>query len=100
MLISSSVTLPSLGDVEGAFNLQSTGNIDSDCSYFKSISGNSAPIKGKFTCAGSQSHPGGAGSTPTAGGASSATGAASAFEVSTGAVFGLTGVFAAMMGLL
>ena len=95
-----SVTLPALSDVEGAFNLQSTQNIDSDCSTFQSISGVNAPIKGKFTCAGSQSNPGGAGTTPTQGTGASSTGAASALEVSSGAVFGLTGVLAAMMGLL
>ncbi|KAL9097247.1 MAG: hypothetical protein Q9165_000674 [Trypethelium subeluteriae] len=93
------VTLPSLGDVEGAFNLQSTKDIDSSCSTFKSLSGSNAAIKGKFTCAGSQTNPGGAGTSPTTGTSSSATGAANALDIHTGAVYGLTGVLAAMIGL-
>ncbi|KAI9664545.1 MAG: hypothetical protein M1821_005991 [Bathelium mastoideum] len=94
------VTLPALSDVEGAFNLQSTADISSDCSTFQAISGQSAPIKGKFTCAGSQTRPGGAGTSPSGtSSSSSATGAASALDISSGAVYGLTGVLAAMMGL-
>ncbi|KAL9078069.1 MAG: hypothetical protein Q9157_003008 [Trypethelium eluteriae] len=93
------VTLPSLSDVEGAFNLQSTKDIDDDCSTFKNQAGQNSAIKGKFTCAGSQTNPGGAGTSPSAGSSSSATGAATALDISSGAVYGLTGVLAAMIGL-
>ncbi|KAI9708088.1 MAG: hypothetical protein M1820_004292 [Bogoriella megaspora] len=96
------VTLPALADVRGTFNLQSTANIDDSCSVFRGLSGeeNSA-IKGKLTCAGSQARPGGSGTNPTGSSSSaSASSAAGALDVSSNAALGLTGVLAAMIGLL
>lgn len=94
-----SVTLANLETVKGAFNIQSSENIDSTCSHFKSLSGSSNVIQGKFTCAGSQSNPGGAGTTPsgTSGSSASKTGAAGRMEV--GPYLGLAGVLAAMVGM-
>jgi len=99
-----SVTLPALHDVRGAFNMQSSGDISKDCSTFKAESGSSNVIKGKFTCAGSQSSPGGAGTIPTAttGGASASptkSGAANAVGVQSSMAMGAVGLFAAILGI-
>ncbi|EKG21451.1 hypothetical protein MPH_01249 [Macrophomina phaseolina MS6] len=97
----SSVDLEDLDDVRGAFNLQSSENIDSTCSHFKSLSGNSNVIKGKYQCAGSQANPGGADTTPTSSGSgssASSTGAAGHLDVTNAAGLGAAGVLAAMLG--
>ncbi|TKA81538.1 hypothetical protein B0A49_00452 [Cryomyces minteri] len=100
----SNVSLPAISDIRGAFNMQSTGDITDACNNFKSLSGQNNVIKGKFTCAGSQVKPGGAGTTPTSSGSSSSStsskSAAGALDVSSSAVMGLTGVLAAIFGLL
>jgi hypothetical protein len=57
-----SVALPSLSDVRGEFNMQSSGNLD--CTAFKNDKG-SGVIKGTFICAGEQGTPGTASSTPS-----------------------------------
>lgn len=96
------VELPSLGDVRGAFNIQSSGDISKACSNFQSLKSSSV-IKGSYQCAGLQSKPGGAGTTPTgtaSGAGASKTGAAGRLDVSSGAVMGMSGVLAAMFGLL
>ncbi|KAK7555679.1 hypothetical protein IWX49DRAFT_570957 [Phyllosticta citricarpa] len=97
----SSVTLADLTTVKGAFNIQSSENLDQTCSHFKSLSGSSNVIQGKFTCAGSQSNPGGAGSTPTgtSGSSASKTGAAGRLDVGSPTYLGLAGVLAAMVGM-
>lgn len=98
-----SVSLPALSDVEGAFNLQSTANIDSVCSTFKPLSGSNNVIKGKYTCAGQLSHPGGQGTTPTSSGSSSTSsqsGAASGFYAQSASITGVMGVIAAIFGML
>ncbi|KAK0654048.1 Protein ecm33 [Lasiodiplodia hormozganensis] len=95
------VSLESLKDVRGAFNIQSESNIDDVCTHFKSLSGNSNVIKGKFQCAGSQSNPGGADTTPTGSSSSSkstSTGAAGHLDVTNAAGLGAAGVLAAMLG--
>ncbi|OCL14273.1 hypothetical protein AOQ84DRAFT_43577 [Glonium stellatum] len=96
------VELPSLGDVRGAFNIQSSGDISKACSNFQSLKSSSV-IKGSYECAGLQSKPGGAGTTPTGtatGAGATKTGAAGRLDVSAGAVMGMSGVLAAMFGLL
>jgi hypothetical protein len=96
------VELPSLGDVRGAFNIQSSGDISKACSNFQSLKSSSV-IKGSYQCAGLQSKPGGAGTTPTgtaSGAKASKTGAAGRLDVSSGAVMGMSGVLAARFGLL
>lgn len=92
------VNLPKLADVRGAFNLQSTQNIDSICSNFQSKAGSNNVIKGTFTCR-STSTPGGVGSLPA--GTSSGTSQSSAAQpmLIPGAT-GLLGVVAALFGLL
>ncbi|KAF4312912.1 hypothetical protein GTA08_BOTSDO01114 [Botryosphaeria dothidea] len=97
----SSVALENLDDVRGAFNIQSSENIDDTCSHFKSLSGNSNVIKGKYQCAGSQANPGGADSTPTStgsGSSSTSSGAAGHLDVTNAAGLGAAGILAAMLG--
>ncbi|KAF2707057.1 GPI-anchored cell wall organization protein Ecm33 [Pleomassaria siparia CBS 279.74] len=91
----SKLEIPSLTDVTGAFNIQSTGDIQSTCDNdFKALK-SSQHIQGKYQCIGEVSNPGGLDSTPTAtGSGSKKTGAASPLNVQTGAL-GL-GVFAAI----
>ncbi|GME34666.1 hypothetical protein GTA08_BOTSDO01114 [Neofusicoccum parvum] len=64
----SSVSLDSIADVRGAFNLQSTENICETCAHFRNLTGAGAAIKGKFQCAGRQASPAGADATPTGSG--------------------------------
>lgn len=83
--------------------MQSSGDITDICNHFKPLSGQNNVIKGKFTCAGSLSKPGGAGTTPSAtssGSSSARTGAAGRVDISSTAAIGLSGVLAAMFGLL
>lgn len=99
-----SVALPAIHDIRGAFNLQSSGDISSNCTKFKGESGSSNVIKGKFTCAGKQSSPGGAGTTPTGtnGAGASPTKSASAaiiVGVQSSMAMGALGVFAAILGI-
>ncbi|KAJ9642449.1 cell wall protein Ecm33 [Coniosporium tulheliwenetii] len=95
------VELPELNNVRGAFNLQSTEDIQEDCDAFRRISGPTNIIKGKFQCAGRQTNPGGAGTTPTSGSSgSSASGAAGHLDISSSTVMGVSGVLAAIFGLL
>ncbi|EOD52332.1 putative gpi-anchored cell wall organization protein ecm33 protein [Neofusicoccum parvum UCRNP2] len=62
------VSLDSIADVRGAFNLQSTENICETCAHFRNLTGAGAAIKGKFQCAGRQASPAGADATPTGSG--------------------------------
>ncbi|CAK4033360.1 Cell wall ECM33 [Lecanosticta acicola] len=95
------VSLPKLSDVRGAFNLQSTKNIDSACTHFSSLSGSNNAIKGVFTCKGSLTNPGGTGTLPSgtnSGGSSTSSGAATPVLIP--GVTGFLGVVAAIFGLL
>ncbi|KAK5110758.1 hypothetical protein LTR62_005635 [Meristemomyces frigidus] len=100
----SNVSLPALSDVRGAFNLQSTSDISSACSNFKGLSGSNNVIKGTFTCSGDQSHPGGAGTTPSgtssSSSSSSSTSKSSANGLYISGTTGLLGVVAAIFGVL
>ncbi|OCK81807.1 hypothetical protein K432DRAFT_350312 [Lepidopterella palustris CBS 459.81] len=96
------VQLPSLGDVRGAFNIQSSGDLTKACANFQTLKSSSV-IKGSYVCQGSVAKPGGAGTTPTptsSGAATSKTGAAGRLDVSSSAVMGVSGILAAMFGLL
>jgi len=100
-----SVLLPALSDVRGAFNLQSSGDISSDCSTFQSLSGTNNVIKGTFTCAGEQKKPGSSGSSVTSTSSSSsststASGSASGLYTRSATVTGFMGVLAAIFGML
>ncbi|TID15540.1 hypothetical protein E2P81_ATG07702 [Venturia nashicola] len=59
------VSLPALKDNRGAFNIQSTGDLTTDCATFKAETGANNVIKGKYQCIGKVSNPGGAGTTPS-----------------------------------
>jgi hypothetical protein len=96
----SDVQLPSLKDVQGAFNIQSTGDLTKQCAHFSSLKDDST-IKGDYVCQGKVSHPGGAGTTPTAaasGSKSTKTSAAGHVEIP--AMVGVSGLIAAFFGLL
>jgi hypothetical protein len=95
--------LPSLKDAQGAFNIQSTGNLDESCKIFDGQAGQNDVIKGKYTCAGTLSNPGGADSTPTSTGGAKATkspGVAGHVEISSMAALSVSGLLAAFFGLV
>jgi hypothetical protein len=96
--------LPSLTDCRGAFNLQSFNDISADCATFHAEQGANSVIKGKYQCAGNQTNPGNAGSTPSgtssgAGSSSTKKGDAHHLDISTNAVIGIGSVLAAMLGM-
>ncbi|KAF2100629.1 hypothetical protein NA57DRAFT_54707 [Rhizodiscina lignyota] len=100
----SKVSLPAISDVRGAFNIQSSKDISSDCSTFSNEQGPNDVIKGDYQCAGSQTRPGDANTTPSgtssSGGSSGKTGAAGHIEIPATALTGVLGVLAAMVGML
>ena len=100
----SSVTLPGLKDVRGAFNLQSAADITDDCSTFKALAGSNNVIKGKFVCAGTVAKPSGQGSTPTSSGSSSSSSSSASAGAAAGLYIpgatGLMGLVAVMFGLM
>lgn len=51
------VDLPALDDVRGAFNMQSTQDIEEECERFRELSGTNNVIKGKFMCEGQRERP-------------------------------------------
>lgn len=57
----SDVELPEINLVKGAFNLQSTNDISKACDHFVDLKGANNVIRGKYTCQGKSSHPGGTG---------------------------------------
>lgn len=89
------IELPSLGDVKGAFNIQSTGDVQGTCDDVFTPLADKNKIKGEFTCYGSVENPGGEGSTPVVTGSNpKKTGAASAVGVSGSALLaGLAAIF-------
>lgn len=95
----SELALPSLSDVIGTFNIQSTGDIQGTCDeQFKPLStqGGSGRIQGKYTCVGKVINPGGEGTTPSTTGGTSPTGAASSLNAQAGAL-SFAGFFAAFL---
>ncbi|KAF2013756.1 hypothetical protein BU24DRAFT_424763 [Aaosphaeria arxii CBS 175.79] len=76
----SEVALPAINHIFGAFNLQSTGDIDCD-KDFKPLK-SSGKIEGRYFCKGNVAKPGGEGTTPTVtGSGASKTNAASPANV-------------------
>ncbi|ORY09375.1 hypothetical protein BCR34DRAFT_589356 [Clohesyomyces aquaticus] len=95
----SEIAIPSLNDVKGAFNLQSTGNVQDTCDNFFKPLKSKGKIQGKFVCVGSVAKPGGEGSTPSVtgtGAGAKKTGAASSLNAPGGAAVGLMGLAAAL----
>ncbi|KAF4906810.1 Protein ecm33 [Colletotrichum viniferum] len=74
----SEVSIPALDDVKGAFDLQSTGDIDTSCDVFNKMEGKQ--IQGEYTCrsnntnANSDSGTGGSAGGTTSGGSEGAAG--------------------------
>jgi hypothetical protein len=89
------IELPALADVKGAFNIQSTGDVQKTCDDTFSPLHKKGKIQGNFVCVGRVENPGGEGSTPTVtGNGPKKTGAASAVHVQAGALLaGLAAVF-------
>ena len=71
--------LPKLSNVGGALNVQTSAQFD--CTPIKNLG---QVVKGKVTCAGEQSKPGGADSTPTGTGASSSASSTSSAKSAAG----------------
>jgi len=91
----SSVELPSLHDVKGAFNIQSTGQIQDTCDKTFQPLKAKGNIHGSFTCKGEVANPGGQGTTPiVTGGHSKPSSAASAINLESNMI-GLAGLAAA-----
>lgn len=96
----SEVALPSLNDVKGTFNIQSTGDIQGTCDDTFEPLKKKNKIQGDFTCVGAVANPGGEGTTPTVTGGSAkktgSPGAAANVQVQ-GAALGLVGLAAAFL---
>lgn len=98
----SEAALPALEDVRGAFNMQSSEDIEELCAGYEDMAGRNDVIKGEFTCEGNQERPGGADSTPTSSGDGSSStdeSLASHFGMSSASLLGISGVVAAVLGL-
>jgi len=92
----SKIETPVLNDVKGAFNLQSTGDVQDVCDNFYKPLKSKDKIRGKFECVGQVEKPGGQGTKPTVTGSKSQkTGAASHLNVQSNAAMGLMGLAAA-----
>lgn len=92
----SKIDLPALYEVGGAFNIQSTGEVQETCDeVFEPLSKNGSIKSNEFTCKGFVANPGGEGSTPTVTGAGAKkTNAATPLEVTGGSLlFGLAAAF-------
>lgn len=91
----STVELPSIDKIFGAFNLQSTGQLQETCDDTFEPLKKKDRIKGKFLCKGSVANPGGEGTTPTVTGANAdKTGAASVVQLGQNAMLaGLAAAF-------
>ena len=94
------VDLPALTQVQGAFNIQSSGTLD--CSAFQADSSTKQVIKGHYVCQGSESKPGGAGTTASSSSSSKATGKSSAghIEVNFPVVMAGTSIIAGLLQLV
>jgi hypothetical protein len=99
-----SVELAQISDVRGAFNVQSSKDISSDCSHFKSLSGSNNVIKGTYTCVSGASNPSSSGTgssgSSTSSGSSSSTSSSAADVLYISGATGLMGVVAAIFGML
>ncbi|KAL8930282.1 MAG: hypothetical protein Q9208_000899 [Pyrenodesmia sp. 3 TL-2023] len=91
------VELPALTQVQGAFNMQTSGKFD--CSAFDELDQNKV-IRGEYTCRGSQTQPGTAGSKgsgTSSGSSASGTSSAGQFQANLPAVIGGTSVMAGLL---
>jgi len=87
--------LPKLGDVKGAFNIQSTGSVQKTCDEVFEPLKNKGKIQGNYVCVGEVENPGGEGTVPTpTGGQPKKTNAASPLNIQGAALFG--GIAAAL----
>lgn len=94
-----SVELPALTQVRGAFNIQSSGTLD--CSAFDQDKKSKQVIKGHYVCQGSVSKPGGQGTQPSsANPASSSKAAAANVEVNLPAIMGGTSIIAGLLQMI
>ncbi|KAL8695321.1 MAG: hypothetical protein Q9218_000220 [Villophora microphyllina] len=94
------VELPALTQVQGAFNMQTSGKFD--CSAFDKLDQNKV-IKGHYVCQGSETKPGGAGTKPSgtsSGSAASGTSSAGQFQANLPAVMGGTSLVAGLLQLI
>jgi hypothetical protein len=92
----SKVDLPAIDNIQGAFNIQSTGDIQGTCDDYFSPLKDKSKIQGDFVCVGRVEKPGGEGSDPgkkTDGDKKKS--AASALNVQAGAVLAGAGLLAA-----
>nr|OQO15774.1 hypothetical protein B0A51_16742 [Rachicladosporium sp. CCFEE 5018] len=101
----SDVALPSLMDVRGAFNLQSSKDLTDTCNHFQPLSGQNNVIKGTYSCSGGESTPGGSGTLPSgtnsgSGTSGSTTSSSASTAVTITGATGLLGVVAAIFGML
>ncbi|KAL9129119.1 MAG: hypothetical protein Q9175_007381 [Cornicularia normoerica] len=94
------VDLPALTQVQGAFNVQSSGQLD--CSAFQADKNSKQVIKGNYVCSGSVSKPGGAGTKASASSTSKPTAKSSAghIEVNFPAFMGGTSFIAGLLQLV
>ncbi|KAL8908642.1 MAG: hypothetical protein Q9207_000730 [Kuettlingeria erythrocarpa] len=94
------VELPALTQVQGAFNMQTSGKFD--CSAFDKLDQNKV-IRGEYTCRGSETKPGTVGtkgSGTSSGSAASGTSSAGQFQANLPAVIGGTSVMAGLLQLI
>ncbi|KAL8953790.1 MAG: hypothetical protein Q9222_000355 [Ikaeria aurantiellina] len=94
------VELPALTQVQGAFNMQTSGKFD--CSAFDELDDNKV-IRGDYVCSGSETKPGGAGTKPSgtsSGSSASGTSSAGQFQANLPAVMGGTSLVAGLLQLI
>jgi len=89
------VDLPALTQVKGAFNMQSSASLN--CSAFTADKGSKQVIKGNFVCQGSESKPGGAGTSPSGTSSSTSKGGARATDFAVPAVVGGVSLMAGLL---
>ncbi|KAI9867258.1 MAG: hypothetical protein M1813_009536 [Trichoglossum hirsutum] len=87
------VSLPSLTDVRGGFNMQTSAK-EFDCSGFKAYKSNGTIKGNQFECSGNQQNPGKVGSTPTGSSSPKKTGAAGRYEANVAAMVGASALIA------
>lgn len=97
LLIYFRVDLPSLTQVLGAFNLQSSEEFD--CAKFDDAKKEKKIIKGEYVCEGSQTKPGTAGTKPSSTSASGKS-AASPLDLKVSLVMGSFSLVATVLQLL
>ena len=98
-----SFSFPALTQVQGAFNMQSSGSLDTSCGTFNTANTNGKIVKGHYVCQGSEAKPGTEGTTPsstTSGSGAAKTGAAGHFKVNVPALAAGLSVIGGLVHLL